>query len=91
MIGLKLILEGDGAWTDLSVEDVIHIAGESPPLQVAVLDGGLVSGRPSVAIRADLPDGRTVVVETSARLFVTAAQAIHARYPDLLKDPDSGK
>jgi hypothetical protein len=52
---------------------------------VAVLDGGMKSGRPSVAIRLDLPDGRTVVAETSARLFCVAARAIMAKHPELFE------
>ena len=47
---------------------------------VAALDGGMTSGRPSVMLRFGLPDGRTVLAETSMRLFLTAARAFAARY-----------
>lgn len=86
MIAMTIILDGDAAFEDLQGRDVIHLADGAPPIQVAVLDGGLASGRPSVALRIDLPDGRAVVAETTARLFVTAARAIVARYPDLFRD-----
>lgn len=86
MIGMTVILEGDGAFQDLQGREVVHLANGAPPIAVAVLDGGMASGRPSVALRIDLPDGRVVVAETSARLFVTAARAISARYPDLFRD-----
>ena len=49
----------------------------------AALDGGMASGKPSVCFRIDLPDGRTVLAETSARLFVMAAAAIVGRWPDV--------
>ena len=86
MIGLRLYLDGDGVWTDLPGKRVTHLANDAPPIQIAMLDGGMKTGRPSVALRIDLPDGAVIIAETSARLLVTAAAAIHARYPDLLKD-----
>ena len=85
MIAMNIILEGDNAWPDLQGKDIIHLR-DGPPIQVAVLDGGMTSGRPSVAMRIDLPDGRSVIAETSARLFATAARAIMAKYPDLFND-----
>lgn len=76
-------LEGDGAWPDLvekmQAGKVIHI-GNGSHIEVAALSGGMTSGRPSVMFRIDLPDGRTVMAETSMRLFLTAARAFEARY-----------
>lgn len=86
MIPMTIILDGDNAWPDLKDKDIVHLANGAKPVQVAVLPGGLRSGRPSVALRIDLPDGRVVIAETTARLFVTAARAIMARYPDLFDD-----
>lgn len=86
MPALTISLEGDKSWPDLKDRPFIHLAEGAPPIQVAVLDGGMTSGLPSVAIRLDLPDGRVVVAETSARLFVTAAREISARYPKLFDD-----
>lgn len=83
MISMNIILDGDNAWPDLRGEDFIHLGQGAPPIQVAVLNAGVASGRASVALRIDLPDGRTVIAETSARLFCAAARAIMARYPDL--------
>lgn len=85
MISMTIILEGDNAWPDLKDKDFVHLR-EGPPIQVAVLDQGMSSGRPSVAMRIDLPDGSSIVAETSARLFATAARAIMAKYPDLFDD-----
>ena len=83
---MNIKLDGDNAWPDLREKDVIHLANDAPAIEVALLDGGLVSGRPSVAIRIDLPDGRTVLAETTARLFCMAGPAIQAKYPDLFRD-----
>lgn len=86
MIPMTIIMKGDNAWPDLAGKDVIHLSNGAPPLQVAVLDGGMQSGRPSVALRVDLPDGKVVIAETTARLLCTAAKAIMAKYPDLFVD-----
>jgi hypothetical protein len=40
------------------------------------------SGKPSVALGFELPDGRWVLAETSLALFLTAAEALRARYGD---------
>src|SRR5262249_39753680 len=77
-------LEGDAAWPDLQFKPqnkIIHFS-EGETIKVAVLDGGMASGKPSVMFRIDLPNGRTVLAETSARLFVMAAAAIVGRWPD---------
>lgn len=86
MIPMVIKLDGESAWPELAGKDIIHLANGAPAIQVAVLDKGMASGRPSVAIRVDLPDGKHVVAETSARLFCMAARAITAKYPDLFED-----
>ena len=80
MLQLTVNLEGDGAWPDLIEKEFIH-AREGSSIQVAPLDGGMASGLPSVTIRIDLSDGKVLVAETSARLFVMAADIIAAKYP----------
>lgn len=79
-VALTVKLNGDGAWPDLAQADIIHLGNDAPPIQLSALPGGMASGLPSVAIRIDLPDGRTVIAETSMRLFVSAADALAARY-----------
>lgn len=83
MIVMNINFNGDNAWPEIRDKTIIHLGTGAPPIQVAVLDGGLRSGRPSVAIRIDLPDGQHVIAETTARLFCTAARAIMAKYPNL--------
>lgn len=75
-------LDGDNAWPDLRAKQnkIIHV---TDGLAVCALDGGMASGKPSVCFRIDLPDGRVVLAETSARLFVMAAAAIVGKWPDV--------
>jgi hypothetical protein len=73
---LRLILEGKGAWPDLKNRPVEHITKGIQVAGVGDEDGSY----PVVRLRVDLSDGRAVVVETSLRLFYTAAQALVARY-----------
>lgn len=81
MLGLSILLDGDNAWPDLKEKmeagKLIHYAGN---MAVAVLPGGMESGWPSVSFRFDLPDGTTLIAETSLRLFLSAARAFSAKY-----------
>lgn len=81
MPGLNIHLEGDKCWPDLVSrrEGIIHLADDAQ-IEIAALSGGMQSGRPSVALRINLPDGRVVIAETSMRLFLSAAQVFAARY-----------
>lgn len=64
------------------VERVIDVQ----QVDILVLDKGMQSGQPSIALKIDLPDGQVVVAQTSARLFCIHAKAIMARYPRLFDD-----
>ena len=78
---IDLKLNGDGAWPELAGRDGVVVVRE--PIQIVTLDGGMASGKPSVMIRLDLPDGRLVLAETSVALFQMAAAAMTGRYGDL--------
>lgn len=85
MPSLNLILDGDRCWQDLPEKmrqgQVIDLMGnDNSPIQFAALPGGMASGKTSVTIRIDLPDGRVLLTETSLALLGTAARAIEARY-----------
>ncbi len=75
MNGIVIKLQGDGAWPDLKGK-----VGTDQVIHLAALSAGMTSGRPSIMLRFDLPDGRTVLAETSLRLLLTAAEAFRARY-----------
>ena len=76
---INLKLDGDGAWPDLKREDVIEAGGA---IGMAPLAGGMSSGKTSVTLRIDLPDGRTVLAQTSLAALSVAIKAIWARYGD---------
>jgi hypothetical protein len=87
MLSLTILPNGDGAWPDL--QDQVDKGTLLEPvgnIEIAFLDFGMASGRPSVAIRFNLPDGRTVLAQTSARLFASAGRALLAKYPGLFDD-----
>lgn len=76
---IDLKLEGDNAWPDLMDRGVVHL-GNGTTIGLAVLPGGMTSGRPSVMFRLDLPARQVVLAESSWRLLATAVRAIAARY-----------
>lgn len=78
---IPLTIRFDDKWDDVTGE-VVYANKE---MKVMVLSDGTASGRPSVMIRFDLPDGRIVVGETTARLFCSAGRMITSRYPDLFE------
>jgi uncharacterized protein (UPF0371 family) len=84
MLMMDVNLNGDNAWPDLQGKEDSIIELEKM-IQVAVLDRGMTSGKPSVCFRLNLPDGKVVLAQTSARLFCTAAKMIMAKYPDLFE------
>lgn len=79
---IKLKLEGDGAWPDLLEKMLQDDVYKFESLDVAVLDGGMESGLPSVAFRFDLPDGKIVFAQTSLRALKLVVDAIVAKYGD---------
>lgn len=82
---LRLILDGDGCWPDLvekTAAGKVHHLAEGARIDLAGLPGGMRGGHASVAFRFDLPNGETVIAETSLRLLLTAADTFKARYGD---------
>lgn len=86
MVAMSINLNGDNAWPDLKNNPNLINVPEATPIAVAVLDGGMASGRPSVAFRIDLPDGKIILFQTSARLYCSLAKTIEAKHPDLFVD-----
>lgn len=79
------VVAGDGAWEELKAKaeagQLIHLA-DAATIGIAHLAGGMSSGRASLTIRLDLPDGRTVLAETSLRLFLQVADILAKLYPE---------
>jgi hypothetical protein len=76
MPSLPVHLDGDECWPDLGSKGW----EEASRVEVAVLPGGMSTGKPSVTIRFDMPDGRVVLGQTSMALFVMAARMMVSRY-----------
>lgn len=74
---LNLDLVGDGAW-DMTGRKILWLT--DTPLEVACLAHGTEGGHPTVALRIDLDDEQSVVIETTMRLFLFAADAMRARF-----------
>jgi hypothetical protein len=75
---VTIIPNGDGAWPDIVGRVDYHLGNDAKPIQIALLKAGMASGKPSVTIRIDLPDGKVVLAETSLALFLAAAEALAA-------------
>lgn len=76
--GMSVILDGDACWPDLSKKDILHVT--ETLIQVACLEGGMQSGKPSLTIRIDLPGREVLLVETSMALFLDAAAIMATRF-----------
>jgi hypothetical protein len=83
MAHIDLRLDGEGCWPDLGplhqAGKLIDAMGNDTRLGIALLRRGTVAGLPSVTFRADLPDGRAVLFETSFAVLEVAVRAIRAR------------
>lgn len=83
MLQLDVNLDSDGCWKDLAelgaVGKVIPMVGDkAPPIRLAYLKGGMISGKGSVSIRIELPGGYVLITETSLALFLRAADIMRA-------------
>jgi len=69
---IDLRLDGDGAWPDLEDRPIIHLTD----IGMSGLRDGMKGGGPSIVFRLDLPDGQTVIAETSLGLLESALNAL---------------
>lgn len=80
---IKVILEGDSCWADLAEktkDGKVTWLRDGDVLSIAALSKGMTSGKPSIAIRINLPGGKVAIAETSMRLFLGAAEAFKIKY-----------
>lgn len=83
MIGVDILFVGKTETIPWEAAKVTTHVTEG--LKVAILDGGMSSGRPSIMMRVPLNgDNVAIVVEMSARHWNAINAAIMGRYPDLL-------
>lgn len=76
---IDIKLQGDNAWPDLKDKGV-HNGGSV--WRIVALTGGMVSGRTSLTLRLDLPDGNAVIAETSVNAWLAAADILRAAFPE---------
>jgi hypothetical protein len=74
-LAVDLTIE-DGSWHPYLGDDPIR----GRLFRIGVLPGGMVGGRPSVAMAVYLEDGRAALVETSWRNLALATVALIARW-----------
>jgi len=79
MVSLSLILDGtqEGSGPPFDPSTVLHVTSA---IKVIGMPNGTAAGKPTVMIRATLPDGHEVFIETTMALFVMAARGLLARY-----------
>lgn len=82
MPSMGIHLDGDNAWPDLRGKVGTPQVIETASLDIAFLAHGMASGKPSVCLRINLPDGRVVLAQTSYALLGAALRAARARYGD---------
>ena len=70
---IKIVEHGDPPPFPELASRPTHLA---PFDRFSILQGGMDSGRASVAISAELPDGSVVFIQTSARNFYAMAMAV---------------
>lgn len=90
---IKVDLADTGQWTDLQDNERVDFGevnlhqgnaktfygGNDATMRMMMLQGGMVSGGPSVALRIDLPTGDAVIVETSLRALVAAVNLFQVK------------
>jgi hypothetical protein len=74
-LSIKMDVDESGFDAAAGVEDgqIIHLTTR---FEVGTLRAGMQSGKDSVALCFKLPDGRVLIAETSADLYVASARAI---------------
>lgn len=81
-------LDGPEAFTPIPESATIHHVTE--PFEVALVLGGMHSGKASVMFRVPLPDGSVVLLETSFGLLEMAYRAMQGRIEFLAEGGKGG-
>lgn len=81
---LQVVLEAEpGLWGDLAEKreaGTLVDAREADAMTFATVRGGMASGLPLLMVRIDLPDGRTIVAQTSVAALLAAARLVAGRH-----------
>lgn len=71
---LDVSIDGDSCWPDLREKGFV----EGQLVGIARLAKGTMSGRSTVTVRVELPDGQTVLAQTTLHLLNHAVIAFNA-------------
>lgn len=72
------ILLKEPAWPELATRQADLIYLQNSHLQLALVRGGTRSGKDTVIMRIDLPQGRVLLFETTLAIWGTALDTIRA-------------
>ncbi len=84
MTGVKIVLDAEGKCPEYLDEVQRGEVVEARVETISVLTHGTVGGQPTVGLYSRDASGRLIFTETTAKLFVTAAKMMEARYPELM-------
>jgi hypothetical protein len=73
MIPLQVLLDGDNCWPELKEKGFV----EGQFVGIARLRKGTISGKSTVTVRIELPDGQTVLAQTTLALLDNALPAFN--------------
>jgi len=80
MPSIDLRLDVDGCWADIGLKRQAGLLRISETaIGLALLCDGMTSGRASVSLRVDLPDGQCALAQTSLRALAAAVRAMEVR------------
>jgi hypothetical protein len=78
-IDVRIVRRGDPPpFPDL--QNIVHTA--DAVWELVALEGGMQSGKESLALHITLPDGTEMLAETSLGAWITATCAIRGAFPD---------
>lgn len=86
-IDLTVLRRDDPAapWSDIDATRCVALA-DPDRLPLVVLEAGMSSGAPSIAVRLNLADGNTAIFETSLAAWIAATCAMRGAFPEAFAD-----
>lgn len=84
MTGIDVEIDATGKWPELApvraAGKLFHLHGSYGNLKLGGIPGGCASGKASVMIRTDLPNGNVVCVEVPLATLVAAVLTLNESY-----------
>lgn len=85
-MNVKIVLDADGAFLEMEKEVAAGKVVNAELSAITALPGGMEGGGASVAFIGEMEDGRKVFMQTSLRIFQTAAAGFTGKYGDQTGD-----